>query len=124
MKFNYRNPIYNRFNTIDCEIDHPKFGWSPFTASPNDPEEHGRELYHRIKEDGNISPYVPPSKEEIESQERAKRNRLLIKSDWSQLPDVPEKIKLEWASYRKELRDITEQSGFPYDIIWPTKPNS
>ena len=27
-----------------------------------------------------------------------------------------------WATYRQALRDITEQTGFPYSMIWPTKP--
>jgi hypothetical protein len=26
------------------------------------------------------------------------------------------------ASYRQALRDITEQSGFPYTVLWPAKP--
>jgi hypothetical protein len=26
------------------------------------------------------------------------------------------------ATYRQALRDITVQSGFPYDVVWPTKP--
>jgi hypothetical protein len=30
---------------IDCEINHPKFGWIPFTARPDDVELHGREIY-------------------------------------------------------------------------------
>lgn len=25
------------------------------------------------------------------------------------------------ATYRQELRDITKQEGFPYNVIWPTK---
>ena len=25
------------------------------------------------------------------------------------------------AKYRQELRDITKQEGFPYNVIWPTK---
>jgi len=124
MDFNYKNAIYNHFNTIDCEIDHPQYGWIPFTASPNDCEEHGRKLYHKIKKNGNISPYIPPSKEQIELQERAKRNDLLFGSNWTQLPDVPEKIKSKWAEYRQKLRNIPDQEGFPYDIIWPTSPNS
>lgn len=33
---------------IDCELNHPMFGWVPFTASPEDPEEHGRELYSQL----------------------------------------------------------------------------
>jgi hypothetical protein len=124
MKYNYRNPIFNNSGTIDCEIEHPEYGWIPFTASSNDCEEHGRELYHRIKKDGNVSPYIPPSKEQIESQEREKRNQLLIETDWTQLPDVPENIKSEWVAYRQALRDVPQQPDFPYNIIWPDKPNS
>ena len=25
------------------------------------------------------------------------------------------------AKYRQELRDITKQQGFPYNVVWPTK---
>lgn len=28
-----------------------------------------------------------------------------------------------WAQYRQELRDITKQEGFPFDIIFPTPPD-
>lgn len=42
---------------FDCEILHPKFGWIPFTATSEDSEDHGREIYHAIDkgiEDGTI----------------------------------------------------------------------
>ena len=57
-----RNAIYNAFGTIDCEINHPTFGWIPFTASPDDVEEFGREIHARITlgEAGEIAPYVAP----------------------------------------------------------------
>jgi hypothetical protein len=122
MDYNYKNPIYNQYNTIDCEINHPEHGWIPFTASPDDCEEHGKKLFEKIKKNGNISPYLPPSKEEVELEVRYERNRLLSNSDWSQLPDVPEEIKLKWVEYRQLLRDITEQEGFPYDVKWPVEP--
>lgn len=32
-------------DVIDCEINHPKFGWIPFTASRFDEEEHGRLVF-------------------------------------------------------------------------------
>ena len=57
---NYRNPRYNENGTIDCEIDHPHFGWIPFTADPNDCEEHGRVIFADIVAHGDIEPYVPP----------------------------------------------------------------
>lgn len=28
----------------------------------------------------------------------------------------------EWAAYRKALRDIPQQSGFPFAIVWPKAP--
>lgn len=44
-KFEVRNPVFNGRGGIDCEIKHPKFGWIPFSAQPDDPEPHGREIY-------------------------------------------------------------------------------
>jgi len=60
--------------------------------------------------------------ESITRQVKADRNALLLQSDWTQLPDVPEKTRLKWQEYRQALRDITLQEGFPENIIWPTKP--
>ena len=28
----------------------------------------------------------------------------------------------DWATYRQELRDLTEQEGFPLNVAFPTKP--
>lgn len=56
----WRNAHYNAEGTIDCEVNHPVFGWIPFTASPDDIEQSGRELYAAILADGNVAPYVPP----------------------------------------------------------------
>lgn len=55
---------------------------------------------------------------------RAKRNTLLAESDWTQLIDsplIPEQ-KTAWANYRQELRDVTTQAGFPWEVTWPTEP--
>jgi len=122
---NYRDPKYNADNTIDCEIEHPVYGWIPFTASPDDVEAHGRELFAQISQVGGIAPYEPPpppTDEELAEAARAKRNQLLAASDWTQLPDIPEAIKLAWQPYRQTLRDVPEQPGFPQDIQWPEKP--
>ena len=52
---------------------------------------------------------------------RAKRDRLLLESDWTQLPDVPLATKEAWAEYRQQLRDVTFQSDV-FNIQWPEKP--
>ena len=56
----YRNPRYTATADIDCEVNHPTLGWIPFTASQNDPEQYGRDLFDQITADGNIAPYEPP----------------------------------------------------------------
>lgn len=53
---------------------------------------------------------------------RWKRDALLAASDWTQLPDVPLATKEAWAAYRQALRDITDQPGFPFDVVWPQAP--
>ena len=30
----------------------------------------------------------------------------------------------EWGVYRQNLRDLTVQVGFPFNIVWPTPPTS
>jgi hypothetical protein len=52
---------------------------------------------------------------------RAKRNQLLVASDWTQLADAPVD-QAAWATCRQALRDITAQAGFPWTIDWPTQP--
>lgn len=52
---------------------------------------------------------------------RSQRNRLLTESDWTQVADAPVD-KAAWATYRQALRDVPLQTGFPWDITWPTQP--
>lgn len=42
---NIRNAKYNAQRIIDCEYQHPVYGWIPFTASPLDSEQLGRDIY-------------------------------------------------------------------------------
>ncbi len=117
----YKNPVYTEDGRIDCEIAHPVYGWIPFTADPNDVEEHGREIFAKIVADGTIAPYLP-NMELIAAQVRSQRDSLLASTDWTQLPDVPQTTKDIWATYRQSLRDITDQAGFPTDVVWPVRP--
>lgn len=56
---------------------------------------------------------------------RNKRNKLLLESDYTELPamqaSLTEQKKLEWAKYRQDLRDITDQLDL-LNLNWPTKP--
>jgi hypothetical protein len=53
---------------------------------------------------------------------RAERNCLLSETDWTQVADVPQTTKDKWAAYRQALRDVPQQTGFPDNIQWPSKP--
>jgi hypothetical protein len=51
---------------------------------------------------------------------REARNLLIAKCDWTQCADVSAVVKAEWAPYRAALRDVPQQAGFPFSVIWPT----
>ena len=58
----FRNPIFTSTGAIDCEINHPVYGWIPFTAVAGDT---GAEfdvdaMLAEIIAAGNIVPYVAP----------------------------------------------------------------
>jgi hypothetical protein len=70
-----------------------------------------------------IKQATPISQDQAEEVARAIRTKLLSATDWTQVNDS--KVNVEaWAAYRQELRDVTSQSGFPYNILWPTEPSS
>ena len=98
----------------------------PFTASLNDSEPHGVEIYHRAMngEFGPIAAYEPItySIEQLAALARQRRDVLLKESDFSQLPDIPEATRLLYQPYRQALRDVPQQQGFPSTIDWPTQP--
>jgi len=59
-------------------------------------------------------------------QVRAERDAKLYECDWTQLPDTaltPDQ-EAAWANYREQLRNVPQQAGFPYNIVWPTKPSA
>ncbi len=51
---------------------------------------------------------------------RRMRDQLISETDWWATSDRT--MTAEQTAYRQALRDITDQSGFPIDITWPTKP--
>ena len=53
---------------------------------------------------------------------RAQRDQLLLACDWTQLSDSPVD-PLPWRTYRQELRDVPQQPGFPWSVVWPTPPS-
>jgi hypothetical protein len=63
---------------------------------------------------------------------REERTRLLVESDWTQFPDVPDSTKTAWQPYRQQLRDLPTTASPKLDesyeldlssVTWPTKPS-
>lgn len=84
----------------------------------------------RYKWDGSAA--VLRTEEELEedrlpgitAQARARRDKLLLDTDWTQVLDAPidADTREAYRAYRQALRDIPEQEGFPMDITWPELP--
>lgn len=72
---------------------------------------------------------VAASAEEIESRKelkgnvvRAQRDKALIWSDHTQLVDFQGSAALQitYKEYRQQLRDLPQQTGFPFNYVWPS----
>ena len=53
-----KNAIHNEDGTINVEINHPKFGWIPFTSAHDDPGDIAQEVTRALF-DAEISPNKP-----------------------------------------------------------------
>lgn len=55
----------------------------------------------------------------------SKRDMLLTQSDWVVVRAIDQgtSIPTDWQTYRQALRDITNQSGYPTNVVWPVAPN-
>lgn len=51
---------------------------------------------------------------------RDERTRKLTETDWRFRSDLTPSPA--WIDYCQALRDLPEQSGFPWDVTWPTQP--
>lgn len=131
----YRNAKYiNNNGWIECEINHPEFGWIPYGLNPDDTDMtiNNDDLLAAMEVAGDVAPYVPPTQAELDaalSEElRDRRNSLLSAVDsiagnalrWATLSSEQQSA---WGVYRQALLDVPQQSGFPNNVIWPVSPS-
>ena len=131
---NYRNAQYiNDNGWIDCEIEHPEFGWIPYTLDPADTDMtvNNDDLLAAMALAGDVAAYVPPTQAELDAakaaQVRAEREQRLHTVDaiagnalrWAAL-DAD--TQAAWATYRQALLDLPQQAGFPNGVTWPASP--
>jgi len=72
-----------------------------------------------------VTDLTDEQQQEVTEQEasavRTRRLQLLLLSDYTQGLDFAGDREA-WATYRQELRDITSQAGFPWEVVWPVEP--
>lgn len=92
---------------------------------PADPNNTDYQEYLAWLDLGNTPEPGDPVWEETWDYIREIRNGLLLQCDWTQLADSPlsPEVKLEWATYRQALRDITEDFETVEEVEWPVKPS-
>ena len=124
-----RNPTWvdAEHTRINLKVTFDNIPEHTFTADPKDCEAHGRDIFERAKagEFGEVAEYEPPPPPTYEEQSaivRNDRDRLLAETDWTQAADIPQATKDKWMPYRQALRDVPEQTGFPFEVVWPVKP--
>jgi hypothetical protein len=110
-----------RFKEIDEDL--------PFSATPFDIEDHGRDIFERAKngEFGIIAKWTPLPTEQLAFRARLQRDRLLLEVDsivgnplrWASFSEAQQTT---WANYRQALLNVPQQADFPNTINWPTKP--
>lgn len=134
-KWRFENPLIS-LPQIPTEEQLNEVGIYLVQSTPKPPEDYTLN-YERTAVQNEDGIWVerwtetPVSEEEIvrrtekKSQEvRQVRNKFLQETDWVSIKakDNGEDVPTDWKTYRQELRDITEQEGFPHNVIWPDKP--
>ena len=128
-----RNAVYTDADgNIDCEINHPEYGWIPYTLRDDDPDTTINNEEIKSILGSNISAYVAPTQDELDAEAarnvRGQRDfRLETEVDpiagnalrWNDLTDAQ---RAAWTQYRTDLLNVPQQSGFPHNVTWPTKP--
>jgi len=94
--------------------------YTPYTAMVCE-EEEPTKIFNDVVAGlyGNI---VNVDAKRYEDKIKYQRNMLLANTDWTQAPDINESTKQKWVTYRQQLRDITDQEGYPFNVLFPTKP--
>lgn len=128
-----RNASYiDADGNIDCEINHPEYGWIPYTLRDDDTDTTVDNAAVKAILGSNIAAYVPPTQEELEAEAafavRDQRDSILVSevdpviSNPLRWADMTTEEQNAWSQYRTDLLNVPQQAGFPHNVTWPTKP--
>lgn len=83
----------------------------------------------QIIQDDEIQAYIDKEPERLKARAlrmlKHTRNRKLLESDWTQLPNatLSGAMKYNWETYRQALRDLPRNTEDPNNPVWPTPPH-
>lgn len=118
---------------MDVEINHPKYGWIPYTLDPSDTDTtiNNDKIMTLIGTD--FAAYVAPTQAELDAISatniRAERDNILstvvdpMVSNPLRWSSLSSEKQAEWSKYRTDLLNVPQQSGFPSSVTWPTEPS-
>ena len=123
----------NELDTLfDVEIEHPYYGWIPYTLNPEDEDQTIDNDALRALIGSDFAAYVVPTQEDLDqaavNDVRGMRGYILahevdpIVSNQLRWNDFTDGQRAAWAQYRTDLLNVPQQEGFPHDVTWPTKP--
>ena len=117
---------------FDLEINHPSYGWIPYTLDPTDTDMTIDNSALRDLIGSDYSAYVAPTQEELDAASavniREERDRRLVSevdpvvSNPLRWADLSSQEQADVSAYRLALLDVPSQSGFPSTVSWPTPP--
>ena len=118
---------------MDVEINHPEYGWIPYTLNPTDTDTTINNGQVMALIGTNFVAYVAPTQAELDAERaaevRSERDSILTRvvdplvSNPLRWTELTSDKQAEWSQYRLDLLNVPQQSGFPNTITWPTKPS-
>ena len=121
--------INDEDTVFELEINHPEYGWIPYTLDPSDGDNTDNNDDLMVLIGTNFTRITQEEKDERESNNvRTKRDSLLQNEvdplvtnplRWAELTTEQQN---SWTQYRTDLLNVPQQAGFPNTITWPTKP--
>lgn len=119
---------------MDVEINHPDYGWIPYTVDPSDTDTTVDNAAILALVGSSFTPYVAPTQAELDATaataiRNERDSKLLAEVDpvvsnplrWA---SMSAEIQASWATYRQALLDIPQQAGFPRTVSWPVAPSA
>jgi len=120
--------------SMDVEINHPDYGWIPYTLDPADTDTTIDNAAVMALIGSTFAAYVAPTQAELDAataaQVRGERDDILVTvvdplvSNPLRWADLTADQQTEWSQYRTDLLAVPQQAGFPTTITWPQEPTT